>query len=88
MALRSVKPWELQPGQSFVFRLDNYTTDFIAPGRPALGWTTVHAKSRDGLVTVLMIESDEDVQAVVARDYTAQIERGRREDSRGNLRRR
>jgi hypothetical protein len=80
--LTTAKPWAIKPGETIVYKGSHYTVDFIAPGRPALGWTTLHTDDRTGLRTILMIESDEDVNVVRVKDFRPQIERARRLDNR------
>ena len=89
--LTTKKPWELSTERGkeeiILWRGTHYKVDLIAPGRPAIGWTTVHTvEVKTGLATVLMIEGDEDVNCVVAKDFRPQIERARRLDNRRSKR--
>lgn len=84
--LTTKKAWELNTGRGeeevILWRGEHYKIDFIAPGRPAIGWTTLHGVDmKTQLVTVLMIEGDEDINCVVAKDFRPQIERARRLDN-------
>ena len=84
MALGSKLAWELKDGDVILWRGDHYKLiDDPQVGRPAIGWTTLRTKSMQaGLHTVLMIEGDERINVVIARDYSKQIEQGRRRDAR------
>ena len=68
--LTTSKAWDLKPGETIVYKGSHYKVDLIAPGRPAIGWTTLHTDDPSGLRTVLMIEGAEDINVVRARDYS------------------
>jgi hypothetical protein len=84
--LTTKKAWELSTERGkeeiILWRGAHYKIDTIAPGRPAIGWTTllgVDMKTKHA--TVLMIEGDEDINCVVAKDFGPQIQRARRMDN-------